>query len=294
VGGIIANVISGPPGSMPCDLGGSCGVPGLIAAAVSTQGSLNNIQEMAAEKLDLALCQANIAHDAYTGAGLYAGKPVGTLRTIANLFPEAVHIVVRRSAEIRNIAALKGRRVSLGEENSGTLATARIVMRGYGLPMKDLVPVYERLVRSAEMLSTGEIDAFFMVGGPPIAAIAHVAERVPIALLPISGREAERIVEKQRFFSPTIIPDIAYPGVPATETIGVGAHLLVSAGMDEKLVYAITRALWDPRNRRVLDNGSPNGRRIQLRTALDGLAVPLHEGARRFYVESGITKAGQL
>jgi TRAP transporter TAXI family solute receptor len=204
-----------------------------------------------------------------------------------------VHIVVRQNAGIRSIAALKGRRVSVGEEGSGTLATARIVMRGYGLAIRDLMPVYERLARSAEMLATGEIDAFFMVGGPPIAAITHIAERVPLSLLPISGSEAERIFEKQRFFSPTVVPDNAYLGVPATETISVGAHLMVSSAMDEKLVYAITRVLWDPRNRRVLDSGSPNGQRIQLRTALDGLAVPLHDGARRFYAESGITQAGQ-
>src|SRR5512144_1043241 len=129
VGGLIASVISGPPGSMPCGLGGSCGVPGLIAAAVSTQGSVDNIQDMAAAKLDLALCQANIAYDAYAGVGLYSGKRVETLRTVANLFPEAVHIVVRRNDSIKNIGALKDRRVSLGEENSGTLATARIILR---------------------------------------------------------------------------------------------------------------------------------------------------------------------
>jgi uncharacterized protein len=293
VGGLIANVISGPPGSMACHLGGSCGVPSLIAAAVSTQGSLDNVKEMATGMLDLALCQANVAHDAYTGSGLYAGKPVETLRVIANLFPEAVHVVVRKDG-IKSIGELKGKRVSVGEENSGTLATARIVLRGYGLALKDFKPVYEKLARSADMLTAGEIDAFFMVGGQPIAAIAHSAERNAIALLPITGRAAERIIGAEPFFSPTVIPGDAYSGVPATETIGVGAQLVVSADMDADLVYAITRSLWDPRNRKVLDGGTPNGRRIRLQSALDGLAGPLHPGARRFYLGAGLMQAGQL
>jgi uncharacterized protein len=294
VGGLIANVISGPPGSMACDLGGSCGVPGLIAAAVSTQGSVDNVKDMATAVVDLALCQANIAHDAYTGSGLYAGKPIESLRVIANLFPEAVHVVVRKDRAIKSIGELKGKRVSVGEENSATLATARIVLRGYGLALKDFKSVYEKLARSADMLAAGNIDAFFMVGGQPIAAIAHSAERIPIALLPIAGRAAERIIDAEPFFSPTVIPGDAYSGVPATETIGVGAQLLVSADMDADLVYAITRSLWDPRNRKVLDGGTPNGRRIQPQSALDGLAGPLHPGARRFYLAAGMMQAGQL
>lgn len=294
VGGLIANVISGPPGSTPCGLGGGCGVPGLIAAAVSTQGSVNNIQDMTAEKLDLALCQADIAYDAYTGVAPYLANPFGALRIIANLFPEAVHVVVRADGEISSIGDLAGRRVSLGEANSGTLATARVVLSGHGLAVKDLKPVYERLARSAEMLATGEIDAFFMVGGQPVAAIVHVAERVPVAVLAIKGREAERIIKMQRFLLPTIIPANAYRGVPATETIGVAAQLVVSANMDEELVHEITRALWDPRNRRVFESGGPNSRLIQLQSALETLPVPLHEGARRFYLEKGITKAAHL
>jgi TRAP transporter TAXI family solute receptor len=279
---------------MACDLGGSCGVPGLIAAAVSTQGSVDNVKEMATGMVDLALCQANIARDAYSGNGLYSGKPIATLRVIANLFPEAVHVVVRKDGGSKSIGELKGQRVSVGEENSATLATAKIVLRGYNLTLKDLKPVYEKLARSADMLRAGEIDAFFMLGGQPVVAIAHIAERTAIAVLPITGRAAERIIDAEPFFSPTVILGDAYSGVPATETIGVGAQLLVSAGMDADLVYAITRSLWDPRNRKVLDGGTPNGRWIRLESALDRLAGPLHPGARRFYLKAGMMQVGQL
>ncbi len=288
VGGLIANVISGPPGSMPCDLGGSCGVPGLIAAAVSTEGSVENVQALAAGRLDLALCQANIAHDAFTGSGPFTGKPVDALRTIGNLFPEAVHVVVRADRKIESIGQLKGHRISLGETNSGTFVTARLVLRGYGMSPNDLKPVYEKLARSAEMLMSGELDGFFMVGGQPLAAVVHAAERTDIALLPIEQREAERIITAQPFFSVTVIPADTYRGVGATETIGVGAQLLVSSERDADLVYSITRALWDPRNRKVLDSGNPNAQRMRQDAAVKGLSVPLHPGAERYYRESGL------
>lgn len=288
VGGLIANVISGPPGSMPCDLGGSCGVPDLIAAAVSTEGSVENVHALAAGRLDLALCQANIAHDAFTGSGPFAGKPMNSLRTIGNLFPEMVHVVVRVDSKIDSIGQLKGHRVSLGETNSGTFVTARLVLRAYGLSPHDLKPVYEKLARSAEMLMSGEIDAFFMVGGQPLDAVVHAAERTNIALLPIGHREAERIIKAQPFFSVTVIPANTYRGVGATATIGVGSQFLVLAERDADLVYAITRALWDPRNRKVLDSGNPNARRMRPDAAVQGLSVPLHPGAERYYREIGV------
>jgi TRAP transporter TAXI family solute receptor len=290
VGGAFAKMISEPPGAAPCGQGGSCGVPGLVAAAVSTQGSPDNIRQLSSGAVQLALCQADIARDAYAGQGLFVRQPVPSLRSIANLFPEAVHVVVRAGG-IRTISELRGKRVSIGEANSGTLAMARLVLQAYGLRIRDIEPAYERLARSADMLVAGEIDSFFIVGGAPVAAVALAAETIAIALLPIDGPQAQRILAAQRSFLPTTIDDGTYSKVPATPTIAVRAQLLVAATMSEELVFAITRALWDPRNRKVLD-AIPIGHRIQRQTALDNLSVPLHPGARRFYSQGPAAASG--
>ena len=194
----------------------------------------------------------------------------------------------------QTVGQLKGKRVSLGEIDSGTLATARVVLRGYGLNLKEFKPVYEKLARSADMLAMNEIDAFFMVGGQPIAAVVHAAERVPIALVAIAGPNARRIVAEQPFLKLTVIPAGAYPDVPLTETIGVGAQLLTTAAMTDDLAYAITRALWEPANRKILEAGNANGQRIRPQTALEGLAVPLHPGAERYYKENGMIPSERL
>ena len=80
------------------------------------------------------------------------GKAIKSIRAIANLFPETVHVVIRRDSGIKSISELKGKRVSVGEENSGTLAIAKVVLHWYGLTMKDVKPLYEKLARSADML----------------------------------------------------------------------------------------------------------------------------------------------
>ena len=291
VGGRIATMISEPPGAAPCGQGGTCGVPGLIAAAVSTQGSPDNVRQMASGATELALCQADVARDAFNGEGAFARQPVPSLRSIANLFPETVHVVVRAGGGIRTVRELRGRRVSMGEANSGTLTVARLVLQAFGLRIRDVEPVYERLARSVDMLIAGDIEALFMVGGAPVAAVALAAETIPIALLPIDGTQAERIIAAQPRFSRSSIDVGTYTRVPTTPTIAVRAQLLVAAALSDDLVFAITRALWDPRNRKLLDD-IPIGVQIRREAAVDNLAVPLHPGARRYYAQSTTMSPG--
>lgn len=295
VGGLIANAISNPPGSLDCDLGGSCGVPGLIASAVTTEGSVANVIGVAGGQLDMALSQADVAYFAYFGEGVFANDPpLDTLRAVANLFTESVHVVIRHDSGIVTVADLKGKRVSLDRKESGTRVVAEIVLKGYGLKPADLTASYEKLGTSADKLAEGALDAFFIVGGDPVNAIAHLADVVDIDLVIIAGPVAEKIREAHPFLHSNVIPEGTYNGVGNIETLGVGAQLVVSATADDELIYGITQALWNPNNRKVLDSGHPNGKRIRMETALDGIAIPLHPGAARFYEEAGLTRAGVL
>ncbi len=292
VGGLIANAISNPPGSRACDVGGSCGVPGLIAAAVSTQGSVDNVRGLGAGTLNLALCQADVAYDAYFGKGVFAKDgAMDGLRAIANLYPEPVHVVARRDAGLATVGDLKGKRVNMGQKASGTIVVANIVLGAYGLSEKSVKPFYEELGTAGDMLVAGTLDAFFMVGGAPLSAVLHTADQVEIVLLPIAGTEAARIKAAYPFLASDTIAEGIYKNVGAVETLAVGAQLVASTALDNDLAYGIARALWHPNNRRLIDSGHPKGRLIQLDTALNGIAIPLHPGAARFYEEVGLTRA---
>ena len=94
VGGMIANAISKPPGSRECGKGGSCGVPNLIASAVSSRGSVDNVNAIISGLRNSGFAQSDVAYWAYTGTGTMEGKePAKDLRTIAALFQEHIHLV---------------------------------------------------------------------------------------------------------------------------------------------------------------------------------------------------------
>lgn len=289
VGGLIAGIISNPPGSLDCDSGGSCGVPGLIATAVSTQGSVDNVLKVADGELDMALTQADIAMDAYQGRPPFAAEaPLSDIRAIANLFPEAVHLVVRHGSNIASVADLAGKRVSLGEEKSGTIVLARQVLNAFAIAEDDVKPAYLKLGPALDALLAGELDALFIVGGYPISGIVHAAEDGQIDLVHIKGPHADALREKLAHIGTDVISEGTYPGIGGIVTLKVGALLIASAKLDDDLVYDVTKALWNEKNRMILDAGDPNGRRIQLHMALDNLPIPLHPGAARFYREVGL------
>ncbi|TVR81921.1 MAG: TAXI family TRAP transporter solute-binding subunit [Rhodospirillales bacterium] len=293
IGGLIASVISKPPGSRDCEVGGSCGVPGLIATAVSTQGSVENVQSVQKGELEMALTQADVAYYAYSGEGVFAdGDPLSSLRAMARLYPEVVHIVVRAGSDITSVADLAGRRVSVGEAESGTLVASRLILAGYALSLDRIEPSFHKLGRASDLLIAEEIDAFFMVGGHPLGAIGLAAENHDLRLVSISGEAAEAIVAANPFFARDTIPAGQYRNIGETETLSVSAQLIASEQMHPDLAYRILRALWHPNNRPVLDTGHPNAAQIRLESALDGIAIPLHPGAARFYEEVGLTRAG--
>jgi hypothetical protein len=98
----------------------------------------------------------------------------------------------------------------------------------------------------------------------------------------------DALLTRYGFFARDTIPVDAYPGVPATPTIAVGAQWLVSDGLGADLVHGLATALWHPSARERLDAGHPKGASIRLETALSGVTVPLHPGAERFYRERGL------
>lgn len=289
VGGVIANAISKPPGSRECGEGGSCGVDGLIASAVSSRGSVDNINAIISGLRDSGFAQSDVAYWAYTGTGTREGEdPATELRTIAALFEEHIHLVAMADSGITSVADLAGMRVSLDEPGSGTYVDANLILEAAGLSQADITVEALKGSSAASALRNGQIDAFFAVAGYPTGAVVELASAADVMIVPIDGDVAAALTDAYGFFASSEIPEGTYEGVPGAATISVGAQWYTSASADEELIYNITAALWNDESRRLLDVGHAKGATITPETALAGVGVPLHPGAERFYREAGL------
>ena len=262
----------------------------IVATAQSSNGSLGNVISVTSGSLESGFSQADVASWAYQGTGIFEGKPrLSGLRLIANMFPESIHIVVKKGLGIKTIADLRGKRVALDEAGSGTLISARQVLAAYGLTESDIQPEYIKPNQAGDRLKAGTLDAFFFTGGAPAKAISDLAA-VGIELLPIDGPQAQRMRKGSPFLITDTIAAGTYPGTAATPTLSVGAQWVTRDTVDAELVYQVTKILYSAEAQQALAQGHVKGREITLANAVQGAGIPYHPGALRFYREVGALK----
>ncbi len=294
IGGIIANAISNPPGSRACDKGGTCGVPGLVAIAQSTNASAHNVNAVQAGQMEAGLSGAATLHFAYHGVGKYEGQAKPDLRIIANLYPEDLHLVLPKGTKLENLGALKGKRVGIAQAGSGTQIAVELIIADHGVNRDNIDEAELNNSQSAERIADGQIDAYFYAAGTPVAAMIQLDNTKGMDLYSFTDKEVKQANKTVPYYIPSTIPAGTYPGITYdVNTVAVSGIFVTNANQDEQLIYEITKALWSKPTRRLLDTGHPKGKVITLETALDGVKgidVPLHPGAERFYREVGLLK----
>ncbi len=292
IGGTIANGISAPPGARPCDKGGQCGVPGLVAIAQSTTASVFNNTAVQNGELEAGLAAADVTRSMYRGEGKFEGKKHPKLRIVANLYPEDLHLVLPKGKKIRNLGDLKGMRVGIAQAGSGTQVAVLQMLEAWGVTRDNIDEAELNNSQSAERLADGQLDAYFYAAGWPVSAMVQLASTKGMELHSFTEADVKKINDIIPAYIPSQIPAGVYEGVNYdVRTPAVSALFVVSSDLDEELVYGITKALWNSNTRKLLDNGHAKGKLITAETALDGidtLGVPLHPGAERYYREMGM------
>ena len=278
IGGMIANAVS-QPGK-------------IVATAQATSGSLGNVNGIVGGAMESGFSQSDVATWAQKGTGIFEGKPnVPGLRMIANLYPESLHIVVKKGSGYKSVSDLKGKRVALDEPGSGTLINARLVLAAYGLKESDIRPEYIKPNQAGDKKKDGSLDAFFFTGGAPAGASAELATSGSgIELLPIDGPQADSLRASSPFFAVDSIAAETYKGVAAVKTLAVGAQWVTSDKADTETVYQITKSLFSEATQKTLAAGHAKGKFITLKNAVQGVGIPYHAGAEKYYREAGVLK----
>tara|TARA_B100000959_G_C14919131_1_gene598697 strand:- start:165 stop:1172 length:1008 start_codon:yes stop_codon:yes gene_type:complete len=286
IGGLIANAVSNPPGSRPCDKGGSCGVPGLIAIAVSTNASVANANAIQAGQLDAGLAGAQTVVQSYNGEGKFVDNKKDKIRVIANLYPESMHLVLKKGMKLSSLKDLNGKKVGVAAAGSGTQVSVRMILKHYDIKAEE----YElNVTQSAQRLADGQVDAFFYAAGTPLSALIQLGSTKGFDMYSFSASEQKAINGIIPYYVQDVISAGVYENIGYdVNTVAVNGQLITSIDQPEDLIYEITKALWNKNTRKLLDKGHPKGKAITRETALKGVLIPLHPGAEKFYKEEGM------
>jgi TRAP transporter TAXI family solute receptor len=261
---------------------------GYSVTAVSTAASKANIQSIGDGDYQMGFTQSDVMTYAWEGSKSFeTDGPCRDFRVLGALYAETVQLITMKE-DIKSVSDLKGRSVSIGAPGSGVYFNAVDVLEAAGLSVDDIKPQYQSFEDSKESLKDGKIKAAFIVAGAPTTAITELATTNGVRLINISGDFRDHIIEECPYYAPLTIPAGTYPGQDEpVETITVEATLIVSAAVDEQIVYDLTAAIFDHTEEITLENAK--GAELNLETASSVTNVPYHEGAARYYAEHGIT-----
>ena len=264
-------------------------MPSLKTSVQATKGSVENLNLLQAGRGEIAFTLGDSLADAWKGneeAGFKA--PLKKLRGIASLYPNYIHIVARADAAINSIADLRGKSISVGARKSGTELNARAIFRAAGLSYKDLGKVeYLPFGESVELMKNRQLDATLQSAALGASSLRDLATAVDIVVVPIPPDAIRKTNDPA--YLPATIPANTYRGQTTdVPTAAVHNFLVTHEALSNDIVYGTTKALWTNLDELVAAHTAAKA--IDIHHALDGMPIPVHPGAEKYYKEIGVVK----
>jgi len=260
----------------------------VAVTAIAGNGSAANIDLLDLGDAQLGFVQNDVANYAYNGIRFaqYEGMPVDTFTALAALYAETVQVVTC-NPEIKTVADLKGKNVSIGSAGSGVYFNALDFLAGYGMTEADIVPQYLSFGDSAEALKDGKIDAAFVVAGAPTPAVTDLCTTKGAYLISLDDEAIAKMQAINPSYAKAVIPGGTYEGIDEDiATVAIKATIIANGEVSEEDAYTIVSAIFE--NAAAITEAHAKGAELDLAYASE-CGLPYHPGAAKYFAEKGIT-----
>ncbi len=288
------NILTGGTSGVYYPLGVALGkiygekIAGARTQVQSTKASVENLNLLQAGKGEIALALGDSVKAAWEAdADVGFAKKLDKLRGIAAVYPNVIQIVASQASGVKTFGDLKGKSLSVGAPKSGTEVNARQIFEAMGMSYKDLGKTeYLPFGESVELIKNRQLDATLQSAGLGVSSIRDLASSVPITVVSVPPEVAKKIGAP---FVATTIPANTYTGQTTdVPTLAVVNFLVTHSGVSDETAYQMTKQLFENLPEMVAAHKAATA--IQLKTAMDGMPIPLHPGAARYYKEKGLMK----
>ncbi|WP_249869405.1 TAXI family TRAP transporter solute-binding subunit [Oceanobacillus saliphilus] len=258
---------------------------GIQTDAVSSNASADNVIALQEGEAELAFVQTDVVANAVEGINAFEGNPVDNVLAVGSLYPETVQIVTTANSGISSVEDLAGKTVSVGAPGSGTYINAEQILEIHGMSMDDINAQNLDFGESTGGIQDGNIDAAFITAGTPTGAVEGLSATIDVSILPIDQDKIDEMIEKYPYYAADTIEAGTYGLEEEVATVAVLAMVVVTDSVPEDTVYELTKAIYDNAS----SMAHAKAEFITLETALDGIGIDLHPGAKRYFDEEGIT-----
>ena len=255
---------------------------GVNSKTQTTGASVENVNLLTQGKVDMALALSDVVTDAVEGKNNF-DKPITNIQQLAVLYPNVVQIVTTKKSGIKNIEDLKGKRIAVGDQGSGTEVNARTLLEGFGITYDDITVDYLGFSEAADGMKAGKIEAAFFSSGLPNSSLMELEQGLDLQLVTINQDKLKEIIQSKPYFKTFEIPAGTYGNDAAIPTAAIMNALLVNSDLSEADGYKLTKTLFD--NLDGLKTAHQAANDISLETASEGMVAPIHPGAKKYYDE---------
>ena len=254
--------------------------------AITSGGSAANIDAIDIGDAQLGFSQSDVLAYAYAGERTF--EEIGAITNfsiVAPLYMEQVQIVTL-NPDIKTVADLKGKAVSIGAAGSGVYFNAIDDLGAYDLTEDDIKPTYQSFGDSAEALQDGQIDAAFVVAGAPTTAITSLAASKSVYLVSLDDEHIDALIEASPFYSKAVIPADTYGMPEDATTVAVSAVVIASNDVADVDVYNFLCGVYE--NLDDLAKVHDKANELSLEFASSFVGVPYHACAVQYFADKGI------
>ncbi|WP_047982082.1 TAXI family TRAP transporter solute-binding subunit [Ornithinibacillus contaminans] len=258
----------------------------LQVTSAASNASADNIADLASGDADIAFTQTDVMANAVEGTNSFEGNPVDNVLAIGSLYPETIQIVTSADSGITSVEDLAGKKVSVGAPGSGTYVNASQILAAHGLDIDADIEAQDLdFEESTGGIQDGNIDAAFITAGAPTGSVEGLGATTDIAIVPIAQDKIDALIAEHPYYAADVIPAGTYTGIDEeVTTVAVIAMLAVSADLSEEDVYDLTKALYENASKITHEKG----KMVTKETALDGIGIDLHPGAKKYFEEEGL------
>lgn len=252
----------------------------------STGASGENMRLVHAGDVTMAIVQNDVADAAYNGNAPFR-EALNNVRAVARLYPEYLHVVASKDSGVTCLQDFKGKKVSVGARGSGNEVNCRQIFGAFGLDYKNVKPKFLPYGATADMFKDRQLDGFVFTSGTPNPSIQDITTAQEVVFVPLQGNMLEGIMKKYPYLVADTIPANTYTGqTEPVPTLSVQALLVVGEETADDIVYTLTKTLFEnlPEVAKVHNKAAE----ISLAHATDGVTIPFHPGAEKYFREKGI------
>ena len=258
-------------------------------------GGLANVMHVEKGASDFGIAAHSVIFAAAKGIDPYK-KPTENVMGLLNLHDSTrMHFIVNKASGITSLAQIKEKkmpiRISMSHTAGNSYLFGKWILEEYGISQQDITAwggkIYTPSTNdAASMMKDGQLDVALWIGPGEAFIVQDMMNSVDLDILPVDENVIKAVGEKYGL-QRDVIPASFYGGKFGKDIVTVSAstELMINKNVSEDIAYKMVKTMCEKRDDIVI--ASPFWKSFMPEKAGQGLALPLHPGAAKYYKEKG-------